>query len=157
MKIAGITLGPNVEEVIIPRGDGNHIKFICRAVLDSGDFEKLCPIPVAPMITRRGETQATPDLDDEKYKKAVIERGKKEFKWMIIQSLLATPGLEFEFVNPNDPTTWDNLDKEFSQAGFSAQEVGAIYEGCLAANCMSEKKLKEARESFTRSQAQEAQ
>lgn len=148
MKIAGKELGsgPNVEYVVIPRSDGD-IPFTCSAVLDFEEFDKVCPAPEPPMVVRPGGLQ-TPDMEDADYTKAVQEHGKKRMSWMIVKSLSATEGLEWETVNMQNPDTWENYEKELQSAGFAFMEVIHIRNACLQVNMFDETKMIEARKRF---------
>ena len=156
MKLNGRKLEtPNEEVVVIPRGSNpdDAIIFKCRAVLSFEAFEKLYPQPKAPKMQRAGSGEWVEDLEDADYQKAVTDRNLAEFNWMILQSLKATEGLEFETVKDNDPDTWNLVETEFKDAGFSQVEVNRIVQGVLQANCLDESKLEQARQSFIRSQA----
>lgn len=152
MKIKGkVIQGPAVEIVAIPR-DGGDVIFKCRAVLDYEPFEKLVPEPVPPQQLAAGQTIPAPDFDDKEYIKACGDRAQLQYRWMCIQSILATEGLEFDTIKLNNPTTFDNLQKELTDSGFSPYEITEIVKGIQAANGMSDKRMIEARERFFKSQ-----
>lgn len=148
MKIKGKKIeGPGVEYVVIPRPDSEDIPFACAAVLDFDEFDKLCPMPDPPMVTRPGGIQ-TPDVEDEDYQKLLSEHGEKRIDWITLKSLEATKDLEWETVNMQDPKTWKNFEEELKQAGFSFMEVIHIRNGVLSVNSFDDAKMKEARERF---------
>ena len=154
MRIAGKKIeGPNVEVIIIPRGEGENIILKAEAILDYDEFEQLCSRPVAPTITLRGGERRA-DVDDPIFQERLSQYGSKRIAWMCVKSLQATPDLEFEKVKLNDPETWLNLDDEFKEAGFSMIEIGRIRQGVFAANCLDESRLEEARQSFLASQVE---
>lgn len=152
MKINGKKIeGPNEEIIIIPRGESD-IVFKAQAVLSYDEFDKICPFPEPPMIRRKGAEQATPDYEDKKYIQKQNEYIGKRTHWMILKSIEATDGLEFETVKMSDPETWGNYEKEFKDAGFSEVEINRIIIGVQVANCLSESRLQEARKRFLASQ-----
>src|SRR6185436_15627483 len=87
-------------------------------------------------------------VDDLDYKKAKAIRWAKRNGWMIFQSLKATEGLEWDLVKEEDPESWVKVDEEFKAAKFSEYEIGRIYNGVMAANCLDERRVEEARKSF---------
>lgn len=154
MKLAGVKVeGPNEETIIIPRGNGEDIVFIARAVLDYSFFEKLCPAPKPKFKTLRGGKKVR-DTEAPNYVEAVEEHGKRRLSWIVIESLKATPELEWETVVEDDPSTWAGFEDELRASGFSILEVHRVIGGVLAANCLDEDKLDKARESFLASQRQ---
>lgn len=155
MKLAGKTIeGPNTETIVIPRTDGREsIVFKAKAVLDYDDFDAACPRPTPPIrMLKGGIREANPE--DPRFKAAIEDWGTKRMNWMVIKSLNATEGLEWDTVKLSEPNTWNKLDEEFKTAGFSSIEVGRIRQGVFVANCLDEAKLDEARESFLLSQRQ---
>ncbi len=138
--------GPMVETVVIPRSNEDLV-FKCQAVLDYDIFDKLVPEAAAPLKTVRGQ-KPIPDLSDPDYQKQNQERSYKRFQFMVIQSLKATAGLEWDTVVPENPETWGLLEKELKESGLSPAEVGLIFQGVATANGMNEDRLKEARARF---------
>lgn len=149
MKIDGEKIeGPNVETLIIPRGDGRKdITLKARAVLDFTDFENLCPEPKAPVIMLPGGEKKF-DFKDKVYVARQTEFNEKQNAWLLIKSLEETPGLEWETIDLGDPSTWMNWEKELKKSGFSKIEIGRIVYLVNSANCISEIRMDEARQSF---------
>lgn len=151
MKIKGKKIiGPNREIIPIPRGDGNDIIFVAEAVLDHSVFDKLCPLP-KPMY-KKIDGIDIPDLDDKNYLKKVQTYSEKKTAWLILASLKATEGLEWEQVNLNDPSTWLLFRKELNNSGFSDLEVNRIINGALSAQGLNDAKIEAARDRFLRHQ-----
>lgn len=147
MKIQGKKIeGHNIEICPIPRPDGDII-FRCQAVINMDDFEKICPLPVAPFKVLKGGKRAE-DLENPRYKAQIIEYNKKRTAYMIIKSLEATEGLEWETVDLSDSSTWDNYKKEFEESGFSEIEVMRIINAVMSANCLNETVIEEAKQRF---------
>lgn len=156
MKIQGRELnGPLVETIVIPRGDDAPIIFKAKAVLDFDEFDKMVPEPKAPWVrTPSGKRQ---DFSSKTYLDAMRQRIKQQTNYMFIKSLEATEGLVWETIDLTKPETWLNFENELKEAGFSNSERNRIVDGCMAANCLSEKRVEEARQRFIQSQADIAQ
>ena len=156
IKIRGTEIkGPMVETIVIPRQpEGEDIIFKAQAVLDMGEFEKVCPMPQPPVILKRGLGKVE-DTEDKNFKLAQQQYGKLRIAYMVVQSLKATEGLEWGRVKDNDPGSWLLWEDELKESGFSQIERQRIANGVFAANALNEEKMKEARERFfTGEQAQ---
>ena len=152
MKIHGKKIeAPNEELIVIPRGDGPPIVMKAKAVVDYDVFDKLCPYPDPPKVQRPGGSYAE-DPEDEDYKKLLARYAERKWDWMYIQSLSATPGLEWEQVKANDPDTWGLWQKELAESGFCAAEIVRIRTGVRNANCLNEELVKKATQLFQASQ-----
>jgi len=152
MKLKGVDLGkPYVETIVIPRGQG-VIVLEAQAVLDYDAFFALCPIPTPPSAMRRDKATGTiveyKDVEDQKYTAMIMDWSTKKVAWMVIQSLKATPELEWDTVVDGDPETWKNYETELKEANFSAREIDRIIEGVTTSCGLNENKIKEATQSF---------
>jgi hypothetical protein len=148
MKMFGKQVkGPNVEYVVIPRGNGDNIVFKMQAVLDTKPFEQAVkpPVPGKKMLPG-GVTQE--DTDDPIYKDAVKHFGETRYAWIVLQSLKATEGLEWETVKEDNPSTWVNWETELRDAGFSRTEIQLVMLGVANANALNQDKIDEARSRF---------
>lgn len=159
MKIKGVDLGkPYIETIVIPRGVG-CIAFQAQAVLDYTDFFALCPVPEAPKAVRRDKTTGAMidyrDVEDVKYKAAIMAWSVKKVSWMVIKSLEATPELEWDTIRLGEPDTWTNYEKELKDANFSASEIDRIIDGVTTACGLNEAKIKEATASFLAGRAEQ--
>lgn len=153
MKINGRKIeGPNVEIIVLPRGDGEDIVFKAQAVLDFEPFRQLCPAPTPPTMIQRGVGRVA-DVENKVYKKQVEDHNQRRTDWIIITSLRATEGLEWEKVQYNDPTTWHLYKDELKESGFGELEINRIFNGILTANSLNEDKMEEARKRFLLGQA----
>jgi hypothetical protein len=152
MKINGQKLNrPNSELIFLPRGDGNDIVFKAQAVPSDEEFTKLFPEPKVPNALVPGGTK--PDFEHPKYKELVEKRGSARFDWIVLKSLEATEGLEWETVDLKNPDTYGNYRKELMDSGINSIEIGRIIKGVLVANSLSEDKIEEARKRFLAGQA----
>ena len=68
--------------------------------------------------------------------------------WMILKSLSATPGLEWETVKADEPETWTNFQKEFEETGISPVEASRIMNAVTTACGLDQTKIDEATERF---------
>lgn len=156
MKLNGKKIeGSNYEYIVIPRPTGDLV-FKAQAVLDMSLFHELCPLPKPGTILLPGGIKKE-DLDDQRYKDALALHGERRYAFMVIQSLAATPELEWCTVKLSDPATWTGWDKEMKDAGFSTNEINHIQMGVATANCLNQEKLDEARLRFLASLAEAAE
>src|SRR5262245_7308950 len=107
MKIHGKSYdGPSEVVIVMPHGDEDII-FKAKAVLNFEDFDKIVPIPKPPEIIKRGQGVIS-NFNDPGYKAAIVARGEQKLSWIMFQSLSATEGLEWDNVDPDNPSTWIN-------------------------------------------------
>lgn len=156
MKLNGKTISaPQPLTVVIPRGNDDDLVFVVQAVLDYSEFDKICVPPSPPIVTKKGGEQYR-DINDVKYLERLRCHANRRFAWMILESLKTTPNLEWETVNFDDPDTWENYEKELETSGLTQTEINEIMRGILEVNAMDADKFKQARDRFTRSQAEKA-
>lgn len=154
MRIHGKKIeGANEVLIVIPRASSTDIVLKARAVLDMEQFEQMCPSPEAPRKTLAGGKEVS-NLKDPGYLQQVDNYSVLRLSWMVLTSLEATEGLEWETVKMDDPTTWNNFRKELIAADFSNVEINRIVADCINVNALNEDKIEEARERFLR-EAQE--
>jgi len=151
MKIHGKKLGPRVETVVFPRPDGDVV-IQARCITDFEDFEKLCPTPEPPKV-RRASGEIFENIEDAGYKTRMDEHGKRRGAWIAVQSLQATPGLEWENVKPEDPETWASYDEELAEFGLSPGERSRVTSCILDACGLNQSKIDEATKRFLATQA----
>lgn len=148
MKLNGKRLeGPNEVTIVIPRGSGEDIILKAKAVLDLDDFDEMCPAPSPPMRRMAGG-QNVPNLKDSGYLAALQRLAVVRLNYIVLASLSATEGLEWETVNLSDPDTWDNYQTEMREAGFSPIEIQRIVADVINVNALNEEKIEEARQRF---------
>ena len=153
MKLNGKKVqGSNIELIVIPRGgDEPDVVLQATAVLDYAPFNTMCPEPKPPGKVVKGGAKEY-NLEDPGYKEAVALYHQRKTSWMILQSLKATPGLEWETVKEGEFRTWTNYEQELKDSGFSHVEIQRIVIGVLNANCLNEARIEEARANFLRGQ-----
>jgi hypothetical protein len=153
MKLNGVRLEcPNIAVLVLPRPDGD-IVFKAQAVLDFDEFEKICPPPTPPVRVVKGRREVM--ASDPEYIKQLNAHNEKRMAWIILKSLEATEGLEWETVNMNDPETYTNYVQELKDAKFSVVEINKIVMLALQANALDEAKLEAARQAFLAGQGKE--
>lgn len=147
MKMNGMKLEcPNEVFIVLPRRDGD-IVFKAKAIMDFGEFDKLCPEPNPPVKVLRGGKKEINRLDKD-YVRACNELNENRMAWIVLKSLEATENLEWETVNMLVPDTWKNYAQELKDSGFSIIEINKIVNLALEANALDESKLQAAREAF---------
>jgi hypothetical protein len=147
MKIKGKKISSiHRETVVFPREEGDLV-FVVSAVIDSTEFEKLCPEPEPPMIMKPGGEQI-PDLKDTKYTDALIRRSKLQTSWLLLKSLEATDGLEFEMIDKTNPDTWEKIEDELKDAGLSNIERMQLLQAIMRVNSLDSRYLEEAKKRF---------
>jgi hypothetical protein len=155
MKINGrILSGPAIETLVFPRSDGD-IVFRAQGVASMDPFTKLCPVPKPPVVVKPGGEQSF-NLEDETYKSAIEQHVDMRSNWLVLQSLKATSGLEWDTVKDSDCGTWANWKDELQQAGFCEAELMRILNLVMVANSLDDRKLEEARKRFLASQEKPA-
>ncbi len=155
MKIHGKKLsGPNIEVIAIPRQSGDII-FKAQAVLDYKDFDSLNPVPKPPQIMRPGGITSF-DVEDKDYKTKLRTWSLSKTDYMVLKSLSATPGLEWEDVNMSEPETWVNYRQEMQDSGLSPAEVSRIVDGVASACGLNQEKIDEATKRFLALEAAQA-
>lgn len=147
MKLNGVKPVHNIKTLVLPRQGGEPLVFECAAIQSMDEFEKLCPDPIAPKKVIKGGAKV-PDFEDKGYITAVAQQGEKRWDYIVLASLRATKGLEWETVNMNDPSTWHLWRKEMGESGLSAFEINRIVATVVDANSLSEESLEAARSAF---------
>jgi len=147
MKIGGVdpsTL-PIEEILVLPRGD-QQIVFRATGVPDYDEFLKLCPEPKPPgkLVPSEGWV---PNKDDPGYKSLKDAYDSKRLAWMVIKSLEPSE-IEWDTVDPDNPSTWLNWDGDLKNAGMTQVECNRVMGLVFQANCLDEAKLAKAREVF---------
>lgn len=146
----------NEEIVVLPRSGidpetGEEVQdlvFKFRPVKDFDVFNKLVKEPQPEYIAAVGQKVAEPDYNSPDYKTKMIEYASKQTHYIVIHSILATPGLVFELVVLDDPSTWTKLNEEFLKSGLAIPEINKLYEAALKVNSLSDRTLDAARERF---------
>lgn len=155
MKLKGQPIPePACELVVFPRGE-TQIAFKARPV-NTEQFEKLVAEPKAPLISPVGAPSYF-NVDDPDYKEKMDKYGELRIAWMVITSLGATDGLEWDTVKEDDPTTWLNYKDELKASNIMNSEINQLIGAVLTANGLNEARLKEARDRFLNGEAEAAQ
>ena len=144
---------PPSVDIKIYRGSEEYI-FTAQAVLDFEPFEQLVPLPKPPLRTEIKTGRRTYDHSDKRYMEKVGHYSEMRTAWLMIQSLQATAGLEWEQVDPKDPATWLKWVNEFT-AFLTESEMQSIVQGVTEANQPSEVRQRQAFDAFSQPQAEE--
>lgn len=152
MKMHGKTIeGLNIAYAVIPRHTGDLV-FKCQAVLDMTEFEELVKMPKPGKKMLPGGKQVD-DREDAGFRSGVKDYTDKRYAFIILKSLSATEGLEWDTVRLSDPATWLGWEKEMEKAGFSFNEINIVQVAVAEANSLNQEKLDEARARFLASLA----
>lgn len=151
MKIHGVKLEQPKDKILVIPRDDSQIIIKAKAVLDYAEFDLLVKEPKPPTVRRR-DGEISPLLNDPKYQKAISDYATLRSQWMILQSLSATPGLEWESVDLQNPETWGNYEKELRESGFSLGEYGRILELVTEACGLNQSRIDEATRAFLATQ-----
>ena len=155
MKINGRQVKlPSPVECKIFRDEEESFSFLCGPIVDYKEFDSKVPEPKAPLITNVKTGQKTVSTDDVKYKVKMAEYSELRIAWMVIKSLSATPGLEWETVDPSNPDTWLNYNKDLSSV-LTQPEINRLISSVFEANNPTQTRRKEALENFTSTGDQE--
>lgn len=153
MILGGKKPAHNVKTLVLPRDSGDNLVFKAGAVATMDEFEKLCPVPIAPLKVLKGG-QKVADLDDKGYQLALQQQVDKRWDYIILKSLQATPDLQWETVDMQNPDTWQNWKREAADSGLSVFEINKIIACVVEANSLNEQTLEEARNTFLANQVQ---
>lgn len=143
---------PEEEVLVIPVGDDKIIlKF--ATVVDFSEFDKLVaePNPVKRVHAKTCVTVEVPDHPE--YLAALNDYSTKRLNWMILESLKATPDLEFETVDSQDPDTWGNWQEEFKAAGFSQVVMAKVLDKVITVCGLNSEMIDKATSDFLADQA----
>ncbi len=146
MKINGLIIeGPRPEVIVIPK---NGVEYVFKAapVLSFKPFEDMCPVPNPPEIIKKGGAKSY-DFEDKTYNDAIIEWAGRKNSWMILESLKATEGLEWDEVKEGDPETWSNYRTELAKC-FTDPEIVQIINIVHIACGLNQEKIEEATARF---------
>lgn len=148
MKINGhICQGPKPEVIVIPKNSTKYI-FKARTVSTSeySEFYKLCPEPNPPSV--RTKDGVKNDVDDSEYQKELQEWVQTKSHFIVLKSLSATEGIEWDNVDMNKPSTWGNWGDDLLKAGFLEPEISLILNTVYEAQGMNASKIEAATKSF---------
>jgi hypothetical protein len=117
--------------VTIARVGSESIDFVCGAVLDFSEFQRVCPPPVIPFVQEVGKP-GYHDMNDKTYLAALDKHSTLNTTYLILASL-AGSDIEWTMVDMNDPSTWDNYEAELAEF-FTNAEIATIVRGVMDAN-----------------------
>lgn len=151
MKIRGKVPGKRPNEfIVIPRPEGG-VPFEARPLESFDEFYALVPLPQPPAkMTKEGKVE---DYEAPGYREQLHQYNTMQSDYMIIVSLEPSE-IEWDSVKIDAPKTWKHWRKDLKNAGFTLAEINIIFQLACDANSLSEVRLREARESFIRGQAE---
>ena len=147
MKIQGQSIGlPKPEVVVIPRGE-SQLVFKAAPILDFSAFDETLPRP-KPEVRHYPDGHTETNYESQEYKDALDDWARKRSAWMVLKSLEATEGLEWETVKLDDSSTWPNYEDELQNSGLTTVEVAAIIEAVVKACGLDQAKIEQATKDF---------
>lgn len=152
IMIAGkeVSQATHEDVLVLPRGE-EAIVIRAKAIHDFEEFSKVCPDPEPPgALTKDGWV---PNKEDETYKKRFEQHNIRRIGWMVLRSLQE---ITWDKVDADNPKTWDKWQEDLEDSGFTSVECNLVLALVIDVNSLNEQKLKDARDSFIRGQAQEA-
>jgi hypothetical protein len=154
MKLKGRKVPPpSPVHLTLYREDGD-IVLTLQPVMSFDEFQKLCPLPKAPLDTIIATGEQKRAYDDPDFLDRMEKHRKRKINYIFLYAMAATPDLEWENVKLDDPDTWEFLEKELSES-FTETEIDKIFIAVNEANTPSEKRRKEAIDHFAHTQVQE--
>ena len=131
--------------VVFPRGN-KTIVLMC-GIVDFTEFEERVKRPTPP-IKHLPQGVDVPDFTNKTYLAALDDYGKLKVCWMVLDSLRATEGLEWDTVELDLPETWSNYATELNEGGFSDNDIIRIVHTIQEANGLSAERIEEATKDF---------
>lgn len=119
------------------------------------DFEKVMQQPKPPKRTDRKGTYA--NLKDPVYLERMKEYNETFSNWLILQSLRPTEDLVWEKVNLDDPSTYNLVQEELTEAGLTEAEIVRLVQKITELHGLDEEKIEQAKESFLRARENQLQ
>lgn len=153
MKLKGKKLEPEIQTIVIPR-QGDNLVFRAQSVLDYESFEKICPHPQPPVRMLPGGIESV-NTEDPQYDKDLDEWATMKWDWMMLKSLEATEGLEWDTVDMSNPATYSNYKSEMSDAGITPNEIASLQALVTDACGLNQRKIEQATKAFLAGQGQE--
>ncbi len=152
MKIKGKRLeSTNEVTIVLPRYNSEDVIFKAKVVLDYAELDKFLTKPEPPSILKKGIQEK--DYDNSGYKTKMQKNYEHRLNYMVLMSLDATEGLEWETVDLEKPETWENWETELKDAGIPNTEIIYIFNKVQEVNSLDQDKLDEARERFLLTQS----
>lgn len=156
LSIGGkLAAGPKTKTLAIPRDSGDFI-FHFIAITDDAAFDALCPPPRAPRKFVTNLQRTIDDVDDVNYQQQVAGRSTQRENWFFLTSI-APSDIKWEQVNMGDPSTYGLWREELKLAGFSINEINAIWATFLECNVLTDEMAREALNRFLASRQEKAE
>lgn len=133
MKIHGNSFPPPVRDVVFARPGNTFIALKVQGLISLDLFHKLVEMPLAPMV-RVPNQAAQSRTDDPGYLAAVKDYGEMRTAFLLIHSLAATPGITWDKVVLDDPSTWLHWKQELLDLGLVHFEIEHLLQELAAVN-----------------------
>lgn len=155
MKIRGKVIDvPKPLIFAIPRldehGEPDDIIFTVKAVTDYTRFDQLCPRP-KPRTKMQPGHELVHLTDEPAYVEKMDQWADRRYAYLILTSLSATEGLEWNTVNLDQPITWLNWEEELKTC-LTDREVAIVLTKIGEVNAPTAERQREALDRFFQSQ-----
>lgn len=122
------------------------------AVPNFNDFNKLVPMP-SPRYKTFPDGTKEALINEPEYQQRLMDHVTRQSEWSFMTSLRENPHIEFENVNPGDPTTWKNVEIELREI-LIPSEVARVISAWNEVNGISSERIKQTRDNFLSGQLQ---
>ncbi len=150
MKIAGKTPKRLFEDAfVVIDADGEEFPILIKTV-DPFQFKTDYPEPEAP--TKRVGDLTVANLKDAGYMANVARRESSFNDWIVLAAIRDTPGMEWDTVKMDDPSTWSNWRNDLKSIMVPA-EINLLHSKILDLQGLDTSKVDAARKRFLASRA----
>jgi len=137
---------PFTDIIVFPRQDGDAI-FKAKAIMSFAECDKHLIVPKPPSMVKPDGT-ILQNTKDRIYQEAYAIWADRRMAWIVIESLKATEGLEWETVVETDCATWSNWAEELKNSFFTNNEILQIQRLVYNVNSLNDSTLEDAKNSF---------
>lgn len=129
---------------------GQPVTFRAKVVSDYNAFKAAVPEPIPPLSVDRAGNKSK-NLRHPDFIKRMEKFNEQQTVFMLMESLSETPDLDWTILSLEEPSTltFDNLQKEFTDAGFPMATASKVINLASSANGLTEKLVEAGRESFS--------
>lgn len=146
MKVGGQTPDGLNQAILVLPHNGKEFVFRAEAIPDLTEFHAMFPQPKPPKILKPGGVEEV-DKKDKGYLDQMANLARHRTAYMIVRSL-GPSDIEWDTVDPLNPKTYINWDKDMRESGFNEIEIQRIVDVVMEANALDDKKIEWARDHF---------
>ena len=150
MRINGLSVAPPPIKTLVFPGrleGGVDLVLKFQPVLNLKHFDEEIFKRPDPPIIKYADGRIQRDINDIDYQKAVDEWATARVNYMVLKSIEATPGIEWDTVKESDSSTWGNYREELESV-LSETEIAMVIRTVNEVSCMDQSMIDEATKSF---------